>query len=77
MRKVKGTPTELNLWVAAQYVNEGKPVPARVPPTEVPHLRRCIAAGFLEKTTDGTWKPTEAGMAAMREAKVLKERTEP
>jgi hypothetical protein len=41
-------------------------IPDLVPPTDLPHLRRCIAAGLLVRLHGGGWVPTEAGRDALR-----------
>jgi hypothetical protein len=33
-------------------------IPDLVPPTDLPHLRRCIAAGLLVRLHGGGWVPT-------------------
>jgi len=52
-RPPKGAPTQTNIWVATQWLaqNNGR-IPLRVPPTELPHLRRLIAAGWLVQDGD-------------------------
>lgn len=52
-RPPKGTPTDLNIWAGAValYEHNGR-IPLRMPPTDVPHLRRLIAAGWLVQDGD-------------------------
>lgn len=66
----KGAPTALNLYAMSSALKEhGGVIPDRVPPTDLPHLRRCIAAGLLERRPSGGWVPTAAGREAMEGAR--------
>ncbi len=65
-RAPKGTPTGTNLYVLRTKTENGtKEIPARVDAVDVEHLRRCLRAGLLEQTPAGTFRITEAGLAAI------------
>jgi hypothetical protein len=67
-RAPKGTPTSLNIWAMFDSLEKGGGVISdRVPPTDLPHLRRCLQAGFLERGPSGGFVPTRAGVEAMEE----------
>lgn len=60
--------TALNLSVLRRYVRaDGVTADlSAVQPTETQHLRRCLAAGLLEKTaTRAVFTLTPAGLAAL------------
>jgi hypothetical protein len=64
-RAAKGAPTSLNIWTMFDSLEKGDGVISdRVPPTDLPHLRRCLQAGFLERGPSGGFVPTRAGVAA-------------
>jgi hypothetical protein len=67
-------PTSLNLWVLKKAIREGGGRIRKVAPTSAPHLRRCIAAGLLEQTSERVgrgyaWKLTSAGEEAVKTVK--------
>lgn len=65
-REPKGTPTELNLKCLATLFRGGADeVPNRLDAVDVPHLRRCLAAGLLEVTPSKALRITPAGRAAI------------
>lgn len=67
-RAARGAPTSLNIWTMFDSLERGGGVISdRVPPTDLPHLRRCLQAGFLERGPSGGFVPTRAGVAAMEE----------
>lgn len=60
-------PTHTNLYVLAKCI-EAAPdgVIGEVPPTDAPHLQRCINAGLLESAgARGAWKLSAAGIEAL------------
>lgn len=64
----KGAPTSTNVFAMREALREGGGViPDRVPPTDAPHLRRCVMAGLLVRLPGGGWVPTAAGADALRE----------
>jgi len=67
-RPAKGTPTALNIWVMADMLRKhaGK-IPLRVESSHFDHLKRCLAAGYLEFSADKqTIVATGAGRAAIK-----------
>jgi len=65
-RAPKGAPTSLNIWAMFDSLEKGGGVISdRVPPTDLPHLRRCLQAGFLERGPSGGFVPTRSGVEAM------------
>ena len=66
-RPPAGTLTRTNLHaMRSALVEHHGVIPDLVPPTDLPHLRRCIAAGLLVRLHGGGWVPTEAGRDALR-----------
>lgn len=53
--------TELNRSALIETMNGENEAPNRIPPHNVPHLRRCIKLGLLEVTTEKTLRLTTAG----------------
>jgi hypothetical protein len=45
-RAPKGTPTSLNVWAMARHFAGAARAPRLMPPTDIPHLRRCLVAGL-------------------------------
>jgi hypothetical protein len=65
-RAPKGTPTSLNIWVMFKSLEKGGGVISdRVESVDLIHLRKCLAAGFLERGASGGFVPTQKGMNAM------------
>ena len=62
------TPTRLNLYTLAKCIEEAPDgIIGKVPPTDAPHLQRCINAGLLETAgARGTWKLSAAGIEALK-----------
>lgn len=56
--------TSLNIWVLKKVMAGGVRCEARFPPTNLPHLRRCIKAG-LAIVDGGELVLTSTGVAAM------------
>jgi len=53
-RAAAGEPTDLNLRVLQQILNDNDGVvPLRVEQVDYPHLKRCLNAGMLEQTERG------------------------
>ena len=60
------TPTDLNMFVFDREFGSFSPVPAssRFDVTSLPHLKRCVAAGYVVR--DGEWlRVTAEGEAAL------------
>jgi len=56
------TVTGTNLYAMAHWILEG--CPKRVPPTDIRHLRRCMAGGLI----DSALTVTPAGVDALRDS---------
>jgi hypothetical protein len=58
--------TRLNLYTLASAVAEATGgIIGKVPPTDAPHLKRCLAAGLLEWAGPGRWRLSAEGVAAL------------
>lgn len=65
-RAPKGAPTSLNIWVMFKSLEKGGGVISdRVESVDLIHLRRCLAAGFLDRGASGGFVPTPQGIEAM------------
>jgi hypothetical protein len=72
-RPPKGTPTDINLYVLDREITEGKGVIGLLPPTSIPHIRRCLKAGLLEPAgARGTWKLSPKGVEALEHWRATK-----
>lgn len=59
--------TKLNVQVMYDELKaHGGKIPARIEMTALPHLRRDIEAGLLQRQSDGTYVPTDRGIDMMR-----------
>jgi hypothetical protein len=71
MRRAKGTPTPLNVWVMAKMFYGGGRIGRTeiynmIAPTEAPHMKRVLDAGFIELSSDRRLlRLTPAGVAAI------------
>lgn len=67
-RPPKGAPTKLNLRALEHEVAAGGGVIGLLPPTSLPHIRRCLKAGLLESTGErGRWKLSPKGVEALEQ----------
>ena len=67
-RAPKGAPTSLNVWAMFKSLEKGGGVISdRVESVDLSHLRRCLAAGFLERGTSTGFVPTQKGIEAMEQ----------
>ena len=61
-------PTDLNLFVLADYLKKGGGSIGLVEEADAPHLRRCIKGGALVPgPTRGTWVLSDSGTAMLAE----------
>lgn len=68
MSTKKGTPTDLNMYVFDRELSAGGGVISEIPSTSLPHMRRILAAGYIEQAPGakrGVWVATDAGIAAL------------
>jgi hypothetical protein len=68
-RAPKGTPTDTNLYALDSVLRESPDgVIRRMAPTDIPHVKRVLAAGYLEPAGGrGEWKLTPTGKAALED----------
>jgi hypothetical protein len=60
--------TSVNVFCMSEALREGNGVIRRVPAVDVPHLKRCIAAGALVPGTEPrTWVASEMGAKLVAE----------
>jgi hypothetical protein len=76
-RSPKGAPTSLNIWTMFDSLEKGGGVISdRVPASDINHLRKCLAAGLLERGPNG-FVPTPEGVKAMEGELALKMSRDP
>lgn len=68
MKKPKGTPTDLNMYVFDRELRAGGGIIKDLPATSIESIRRILKAGYLEPAPGaqrGYWVASEAGKAAL------------
>jgi hypothetical protein len=71
--KAPPAPTDLNLFALEEALAESPDgILRKVPPTQAPHLKRCIAAALLEAVPGekGAWRLSAAGISTLAARRV-------